>query len=68
MNIHTKIRKYIELNGLKLNFVAKKSGIPLKTFYRLVNGNKKMSLEEYEKICKYGLSVDPAFFLGKESQ
>lgn len=63
MEAHKKIRDYIESNGLKFNFVADKSEIPLKTFYRLINGHKKMSVEELEKICRKGLSVDPAFFL-----
>lgn len=67
MNTQERIREYIVTNGMKFNFVAKKSGIPLKTFYRLVNGNKKMSIDEYEKICVKGLSVDPAFFLNKTS-
>ena len=67
MDAHKKIRNYIESNGIKLNFVANKAGIPLKTFYRLINGQKKMSLEEYEKICIEGLSIKPSFFLQNNS-
>ena len=68
MEINEIIRDYILSNGLKFNFVAEKSGIPLKTFYRLMNNDKVMSVEEYEKICVNGLSIDTAFFLSKLSQ
>lgn len=67
MNCHDKIRKYIEDNGIKLNFVADKAGIPEKTFYRLISGNKKMTVEELEKICINGLSKEPSFFLNETS-
>lgn len=67
MDAHKKIRNYIESNGLKFNFVATKADIPLKTFYRLINGQKKMSVEEFEKICIQGLSIEPAFFLREKS-
>ncbi|MEK5175129.1 helix-turn-helix transcriptional regulator [Heyndrickxia sp. FSL W8-0496] len=68
MEIQREIRNYIESNGIKFNYVAERSGIPIKTFYRIVNGSKKLSLEEFEKICFKGLSVDPSFFLNKSSQ
>ena len=65
MKMYERIRHYIESNGLKLNFVAKKSGINPKRFYRLINGNSPLTVEEYEVICK-GLSVDPGYFFKDE--
>lgn len=59
--MHERIRQYIESNGLKLNFVAEKSGINPKRFYRLINGHSPLTVEEYEIICA-GLTVDPGYF------
>ncbi|NGP46015.1 helix-turn-helix transcriptional regulator [Bacillaceae bacterium SIJ1] len=61
MKMHERIRSYIEASGLKLNFVAEKSGINPKRFYRLINGQSPLSIEEYEAIC-HGLSVDAGYF------
>lgn len=61
MEIHQRIRSYIQDNGMKFNYVAEKSGINAKRFYRLMNGESPISLEEYEKICT-GLNVDPGYF------
>lgn len=62
MTLQERIRKYIEENGIMFKHVAEKSGIPQKKFYRLMNGKTSMSVDEYELICKEGLTVDPAFF------
>lgn len=61
MKISDQLRNYIEENGLKFNFVAERSGIQEKKFYRLINGKQPLTIEEYESICN-GLSVDPAYF------
>ncbi|MFZ2464933.1 MAG: helix-turn-helix transcriptional regulator [Caldibacillus thermoamylovorans] len=61
MKMCARLKYYIESNGLKLNFVAEKSGINQKRFYRLINGNAPLTVEEYEKICS-GLSVEPGYF------
>lgn len=52
MKVHERIRHYINDNGLKMNYVAEKSSIELKRFYRIVNGDSTLSADEYEKICK----------------
>lgn len=62
MSIHERLKSYIDANGLKLNFVAAKADIPEKKFYRLLNGETKITADEFERICKNGLSVDPAIF------
>lgn len=66
MRMTTHIRDYIQSNGLKLNFVADKSGIPQKRFYRLMNGDSAMTVEEYEKICKLGLGKHPGYFFDQK--
>lgn len=62
MTINEKLRKFIENNGLKFNFVAEKAKIPEKKFYRLINSETVITAEDLGKICK-GLGVDPSFFL-----
>lgn len=64
MKVHERIRRYIESNGLKMNYVAHKSSIELKRFYRIINGDSILSADEFEQIC-YGLSVEPNFFTDK---
>lgn len=61
MKIYFKIRKYIEEQGLKFNSVAEKSNINPKRFYRLMNGDSTLGIDEYEKICN-GLGVEPGYF------
>lgn len=67
MDVHQRIKTYILAKGIKYNSVAEKADIPIKTFYRLINGQKRMSVEELEKICIRGLSVEPSLFLKKSS-
>lgn len=62
MNMSERIRRYIESNGLKFNFVADKCGIEPKKFYRLISGKTAMSVDEYERICTRGLSLAPSYF------
>lgn len=63
--MHERIRTYIESSGLKFNFVAERSGINTKRFYRLVDGSAPLAVDEYAMICK-GLSVDPGYFFKQE--
>lgn len=62
MKMYERIRNYIESNGLRLNFVAEKAGIAPQRFYFIINGKTKLMIEEYEQICRKGLSVDPGYF------
>jgi len=64
MKVHERIRRYIESNGLKMNYVADRSSIELKRFYRVINGDSILSADEYEKIC-IGLDVELNFFKDK---
>lgn len=62
MKINERIKDHINSNGLIMKVIATKSGIDLQRFYRIVNGNSAMTVEDYEKICKQGLGVDPSVF------
>lgn len=62
MSINEKLRSYIEENGLKHGYVAKKAGMDHKKFSRIMNGHKKLTVEELEIICKEGLSITPSIF------
>ncbi|MEA0563315.1 helix-turn-helix domain-containing protein [Lysinibacillus irui] len=64
MKVHERIRRYIETNGLKMNYVANKSSIELKRFYRVINGDSILSADEYEQICT-GLNLETDFFKQK---
>ncbi|MFJ7661980.1 helix-turn-helix domain-containing protein [Lysinibacillus sp. NPDC097162] len=64
MKVHERIRRYIESNGLKMNYIADRSSIELKRFYRVINGDSILSADEYEKIC-IGLNVELDFFKDK---
>ena len=64
MKVHERIRRYIETNGLKMNYVANKSSIELKRFYRIINGDSVLSADEYEQIC-VGLNLETDFFKQK---
>ncbi|WP_312130852.1 helix-turn-helix domain-containing protein [Lysinibacillus capsici] len=64
MKVHERIRRYIETNGLKMNYVANKSSIELKRFYRIINGDSILSADEYEQIC-IGLNLETDFFKQK---
>lgn len=46
-----RIKEYISQKGLKLVAVANKAGIPLNTFSAMVNGKRKITVEEYVRIC-----------------
>lgn len=46
-----KIKNYLKDNGISQTYVSKKSGIPLVKLNLSLNGNRRLSLEEYELIC-----------------
>lgn len=62
MSIVEQIRKYIDSNGMRMNFVASRSEIKAKRFYRIINGLASMSVEEYVLVCTKGLSLNPSYF------
>ena len=62
MMIYEKVRRYIDEQGLKQVTLAKKTGIPKKTFNAIMNGKRTMYAEELRAIC-LALNVSPELFV-----
>ena len=62
MDVGIKIKKYLEENGISQAHVGKKAGLNLTKLNLALNGNRKLSLEEYALICG-ALNVNTDFFL-----
>jgi transcriptional regulator with XRE-family HTH domain len=66
MDINLRIRKYIKKNGMSFTFVANRAGFDIKKFSRFMSNKQLMTTDEYEKVCKDGLRVDPTLFFKDE--
>jgi AraC-like DNA-binding protein len=66
MKMFQRIRHHIVDNGIFLKKVAERAGIEQKRFYRLVNGQTEMTVEDYEVICRKGLSIEPTYFFTRK--
>lgn len=62
MNVGLKIKKYLDENGISQAYVGKKAGLNLAKLNLALNGNRKITLEEYALICG-ALKVNTDFFL-----
>lgn len=62
MEVGLKIKDYLERNGISQTFVSKQTGIELPKLNLALNGNRKLTFEEYSLIC-YVLKVNTDFFL-----
>lgn len=62
MNTGIKIKNYLESRGISQAFVSRESGIPLPKLNLALNGNRKLTFDEYETIC-WVLKVDVGTFL-----
>lgn len=62
-----KIKTYLDDNGIKYTFVATEAGIPLNTLSAMLNCKRKITVEEYFKIC-FVLNVDANYFAQKVNQ
>jgi len=60
------IKNYLEEKGISQAHVGKKAGINLTKLNLALNGNRKLTLEEYAKICGV-LGVNTDFFLKPRS-
>lgn len=45
------IKRYLEANGIKQTFVAKRTGISEPILSMMLNDNRKIEANEYMKIC-----------------
>lgn len=62
MQPNLEIKKYLESNGITQAFLSRKTGIPAPKLNLSLNGERKLSLEEYATICGT-LGVNTDFFL-----
>ncbi len=51
MCVGQKIKKFIDDNGITQTHISNKTGIPLPKLNLALNGNRKMTFDEYELIC-----------------
>lgn len=50
--IGLKVKKYLDENGIKYSFLSEKIGMPMNMLSPLLNGKRKMTVEEYFTICE----------------
>ena len=62
MDIGIQIKNFIESRGMTQTFLSEKSGVPTVKLNLILNGKRKLSLEEYERLC-WALGVDVGTFL-----
>lgn len=66
MTIEQKMARYITDNGLKINFVAEKAGVPYQRLQSALNGGRKIKTDEFLATCA-ALEVDPYLFRADET-
>lgn len=50
--IGLKVKKYLDEKGIKYSYLSEKAGIPMNMLSPTLNGKRKMSAEEYFRICE----------------
>jgi transcriptional regulator with XRE-family HTH domain len=64
MLVYQRLRKYIDENGIKQTHVAGRvNSVDVKALNAILNGNRKLSADEFEDICINGLRISPEYFL-----
>lgn len=51
LQTNLEIKKYLEEKGISQTFISKKTGIPLPTLNLVLNGKRRLTLDEYSIIC-----------------
>lgn len=51
MCVGMKIKGYLEEKGISQTYVSNKTNIPMPKLNLALNGNRRMTFEEYELIC-----------------
>lgn len=69
MKPYQHIRKYIEDRGLKFGHVAKEAGYCKQTFSAMLNGKRKIYIDDVIKLCKVlGAQPNDLVVLDKDSE
>lgn len=66
MKITENIKDYIKTNGITQSYIADKLGMKQDTFCIILNGKRKLAIDEYCKICNV-LNVPFEYFLQSPS-
>lgn len=62
MDIASSIKIYINKSGIMQSYIADKAGIRRDSFCALLNGKRKIAIDEYCRICAV-LGVEFDFFI-----
>lgn len=66
MTVNEKLKSYIQKRGIKQTAIAEAIGMNNQNFNAIINGKVALKVTTLEAICEF-LSVDPAFFLSRNS-
>ena len=61
MQMHERVKRYISDRGLSQKIIAANMGIPEPKLSLILNGKRRMTVDDYELICR-AMAVDPARF------
>ena len=59
--MHERVRAYISDRGLSQKLISSNSGIPESKLSLILNGKRRMTVDDYESICR-AMAVEPARF------
>ncbi len=62
MDVGKKIKDYLDEKGISQSFISNKTGIGTVKLNLALNGNRRLTIEEYVAICK-ALELDTNTFL-----
>jgi len=62
MNVQERVSEYVLNNGIKQSFIVEKTGLNKDVISAILNKRRKMSADEFEKICK-ALNKTPNDFM-----
>jgi len=65
MEMGLRIREYIKSKGIRFNYVAERAGMDYKKLSRLLNGNQKITTDEYEQIV-LALELPASYFFSSK--
>ncbi len=69
MKPYQHIRKYIEDRGLKFGYVAKEAGYSKQTLSAMLNGKRKIYIDDVIKLCKVlGAQPNDLIVLDEDSE
>ncbi|MCC8097115.1 MAG: helix-turn-helix domain-containing protein [Eubacterium sp.] len=62
MMLGKKIKTFLNQRGIRQNFICEKTGLSAQTVSAMLNGDRKITAEEYFLICE-ALNVKADFFI-----